>query len=174
MKLQKFVTVGTVAVLVLQLSACFEATLGTIGAGVGGILGDKVAEHAGMFRPLIAGVGAMVGAELGRRLGKYLDEQDQQKLQQQVNVQVQSPQPQVSVACTGEQSAYRSVSIQEAQNESCGDKNKVILSTTASSLVGNQECKSMKAEVMNAQGSLDTMTDQICKGPDGAWHPKSV
>lgn len=174
MKLQKFVTVGTVAVLVLQLSACFEATLGTLGAGLGGIVGDKMGEKAGIFRPLIAGAGAMVGAELGRRLGKYLDEQDRQKLQQQVNVQVQNPQPQVSVACTGEQGAYRSVSIQEAQKENCGDKNKVILSTTASSFVGNQECRNLKTEVMNAQGSLDAVADQVCKGPDGAWHSKPV
>jgi hypothetical protein len=173
MKLQKFVIIG-LAILVVQLSACYEATLEKIGALGGGVVANKLADNTGAFRPLITGVGAIVGAELGRRLGKYLDEEEQKKLQQQMSIQAQNPEPQTSVVCTGKQGVYRSVSSQQARSMDCGSENKVILTTSATTKINGQECKDSKTEVINTQGVLETVNMPICKGTDGAWHGKSA
>jgi len=177
MKLRQFMTVGVSAVLVVQLSACAylpEGTSKVLGAVTGGVIGDKLGEHAGVLRPVIAAAGALIGAELGQRLGKYLSEQDQKKWQEQVNTQAQDPKPQTFVTCTNDQSPYLKVSTQEAKSKNCGKENKVISTSSATTSVGGQECKTMQTEIADTQKPLDTINYQICKGPDGAWHGKSA
>jgi len=174
MKTQKLITLGLTFAITIQLSACvMEENLKTLGTAVGAVAGSRITNNP-YLQAAATGIGAMIGAELGRRLGKYLDEQDQQKLQQQLNTQVENPKPQVSVACTGETGNYRSVSIQQARSMDCGDNNKVILSTSATSNLGGEQCKTLKTEVMNDQGTLETINMKSCKDSNGAWHEKAA
>lgn len=181
MKLQQFVTVTVAAALVVQLNACTllspemqEQVGGILGGIGGGVLADKVSEHApAAVRPLVTAAGVLIGAELGKRLSKYLNEQDQKKLQQQVSVQVQNPQPQTTVVCTNDQNPYLSVSERAAKSKNCGNEKKVVVSTGKITNIGGQKCRTLKTEVADTTKPLDTIDDQICEGPDGEWRAKT-
>ena len=173
MKTNKLLIASVTATLVLQLSACeYKEALAAGGALVGGLAGTLVKDDR--LKPLAIVAGTAIGGLLGNRLGDFLDKQDMKKLQEQVNVQVEKPQAEISVACAGEEGNYRSVSMQQAKSLSCGDKNKVILSTSANKSIAGEQCKDLKTEVMGTQGTLETVNMKSCKDSNGVWHEKSA
>jgi surface antigen len=154
MKIQK--TTLSVVVCAFVLSACSpiggsNQTAGSIiGAGAGSEIGGLLTSRLGVGGQ-IAGVigGAIIGGLIGGQIGAYLDEEDRRQLQAMMQ----------ATGSTGSTRSYVS--------RKSGVRINTRVVKRAAPTQTAQECRSVEAAIVLADGSTKTETVNSCRGPNG-------
>jgi uncharacterized protein YcfJ len=143
----------------------FEGMTTKLGAIAGGIVGSQVDNK--YLKAFTTVLGVYLGAEIGKRFGQYLDEQDQERLEGQINTQIEKPEPQITVSCTGEKTRGFTVVSSEQEVSCTGKQNKMIVKTSQLTKHENgNSCRQLSVKV-ETPDHPETWDKKMCVDADG-------
>jgi surface antigen len=161
---------SSLIIVLFTLSACetmpkFEGVMTNLGGIAGGVIGTQVDNK--YLRAFTTVLGAYLGAEIGKRFGQYLDEQDQERLENQITHQMEEPEPQITVSCTGEKTRGFAV-VSSEQSVSCDrEQNKMIVKTSQLKKRENgHSCRQLSVKV-ETPDHPETWDKRMCVDADG-------